>query len=50
MLFMPEIIVALHFESELGDYFEITSSWHSSPGELSTRPGFRMLEMHILWF
>ena len=48
---MPAIIVALHFESELGNYFEVTSNWHAMPdGELSTRPGFRMLEMHTLWF
>jgi hypothetical protein len=50
MLFMPNIIVALHFKSELGDYFEVTSSGHANPGELSTQPGFRMLEMHALWF
>ena len=50
MLLMPAIIVALHFESELGNYFEVTSNWHAMPGELSTRPGFRMLEMHTLWF
>jgi hypothetical protein len=36
MLFMPEIIVALHFESELGNYFEVTSCWHVNPGELFT--------------
>jgi hypothetical protein len=50
MLFMPAAIVALHFESELGNYFEVTSNWHAMPGELSARTGFRMLEMHTLWF
>jgi hypothetical protein len=36
MLFMPDITVALHFESKLGNYFEVTSSWHANHGELST--------------
>jgi hypothetical protein len=50
MLFMPEIVLALHFESKLGNYFGVTSSWHANPSKLSTQPGFRMLEMHALWF
>jgi hypothetical protein len=50
MLFMPQIVLALHFESELDNYFEVTSSWHANPGKLCTRPGFRMLKIHVLWF
>ena len=50
MLLLPEIMVALNFERETGLYFEVTSKWHSSPGQLSARPGFRMFEIHSLWF
>ena len=50
MLLMPEIMVALNFEREMGLYFEVTSKWHGSPGELCSRPGFRFLELHTLWF
>jgi hypothetical protein len=50
MLLMPKIVVALHFKSKPGNYFEVTSSWHASPGKLSTRPGFLMLKMHALCF
>ena len=35
MLLMPEIITALTFETEMGLYFEVTSSWHGHPGCLS---------------
>ena len=28
-LMMPSIILALHFESELGSYFEETYAWHN---------------------
>ena len=50
MLFMPEILVALNFETEMGLYFEITSRFHGQPGILSDRPGFRAMELHTLWF
>ena len=48
MLLMPEILVALNFEREMGLSFEVTSSWHGV--RLSSRPGFRFLELHTLWF
>lgn len=50
MLLMPSIIVSIYFESELGDYFEVTYEWHANPGALCNRPGFRMMEYHQLYF
>lgn len=50
LLLKPEIILALHFESEMGSYFEVTMNWHSQPGETNTRNNFRMLEIHTFWF
>ena len=50
MLHMPEIMVALTFERDIGLYFAVTSRWHGSPGSLGGRPGFRSIELHILWF
>ena len=37
MLAMPEILLALNFEAEMGAYFEVTSHWHAMPGVLSNR-------------
>lgn len=50
MFLKPDIIVGLHFEAELKNYFETTYEWHANPGELSTRPGFRVMEYHQLYF
>ena len=50
MLCMPEVLVALNFEREMGLYFEVTSRFHGQPGRLSSRPGFRAMELHSLWF
>lgn len=50
MLLKPEIILALYFEADLGVYFEATMRWHSSPGHLCDRSGFRILEHHELHF
>ena len=50
MLSMPSIVVGVHFEADLGQYFEVTMKWHAHPGELSTRPGFRVMELHQLCF
>ena len=47
---MPEIIAALQFEAAIGEYFNITSNFHYSPGELTNRSGFRIFEMHMFWF
>ena len=47
---MPEIIVGIQFEAELVDYFEVTYCWHSMPGELCKRSGFRTMELHHLLF
>ena len=30
--------------------FEVTKRWHSQPGSLVDRPGFRAMELHTLWF
>jgi hypothetical protein len=47
---MPEIILGLHFESELGEYFEVVYAWHCRAGPIHTRSGFRMLEIFDLYF
>ena len=47
---MPEIIAALQFEAAIGEYFNITSNFHYSPGELTNRSGFRIFEVHMFWF
>ena len=47
---MDTIIINLTMEAELVDYFEVTAAWHSSTGEISSRPGFRSLELHHLLF
>lgn len=49
-LMMPEIILGLQFEAELGDYFETTYYWHNRPGPFNSRAGFRMMEVHELYF
>jgi hypothetical protein len=51
MLSMPSVMVGVvHFEADLGRYFEVTMQWHAYPGELSTRPGFCVMELHQLYF
>ena len=50
MLNMPDILIGLHFERDMGKYFEVTSRWHGQPGCLDNRPGFRSMELHTLWF
>ena len=50
MLFMQEILVALNFERVMGLHFEVTSRFHNQPGRLSSRPGFRAMILHSLWF
>jgi hypothetical protein len=50
MLSIPNIMVGVHFEANLGHYFEVTMQWHAYPGELSTQPGFRVMEVHQLYF
>jgi hypothetical protein len=49
MLLVHSIRVGLFFEEELGNYFEVTMKWHGNPGELSTRPGFRSMELCQLY-
>eukprot|EP00978_Attheya_sp_CCMP212_P016346 scaffold42714_cov67-Attheya_sp.AAC.3 len=45
MLLVPGIIVALHFESELGECFEVMSHWPAPMpgGELYIRAGFQVV-------
>ena len=47
---MPEMILALLFESEVGAYFEEVMAWHNRTGPINTRSGFRMLELFDLYF
>ncbi len=46
---MPEIILGLQFESELGAYFEEVYAWHNHTGPLNKRSGFRMMEIFDLY-
>ena len=48
-LSMPAILLGLHFESELGIYFEEITAWHNRPGPINSRSGFRMMEVHSLY-
>ncbi|KAL7548072.1 hypothetical protein ACHAWF_011358 [Thalassiosira exigua] len=41
---MPSILLGLHFEAELGNYFEQVYSWHNRKGPFHQRSGFRMME------
>ena len=47
---MPAIKLGLHFESELGGYFEEIYAWHNLTGPINKRSGFRMMEMFDLYF
>jgi hypothetical protein len=33
MLIMPSIMIGVHFEADLGQYFEVIMQWHWYPGE-----------------
>ena len=44
-LSMPELILGLQFEAELGTYFEEIYAWHNRTGPLGKRSGFHMMEM-----
>ncbi len=46
---MPEIMLGLQFEAEIGSYFEEVYAWHNRPGPLNKRSGFRMLEIFDLY-
>jgi len=48
-LSMPSILLGLHFESELGNYFEEIYAWHCRSGGLNKRSGFRMMEIYDVW-
>ncbi len=43
---MKPIVMGLHFEAELGNYFEQSYAWHNRKGPFHSRSGFRMMEMH----
>ncbi len=47
-LSMPQIILGLTFEAELGIYFEEVMAWHNCKGPFNERPGFRMMEIFFL--
>ena len=47
---IPDIILALHFEAELGGYFDVTMNWYNQSGEYAKCAGFRMLEYPLLFF
>lgn len=47
---MPSIVLGIHFESEIGNYFEEVYAWHNRTGPHNSRSGFRMLKIHNLYF
>ena len=47
---MPSLILGLHFEAEIGSYFEEVYAWHNRTGPLNKRSGFRMMEVFDLYF
>ena len=47
---MPSIILGIHFELEIGNYFEEVYAWHNRTGAHNFRSGFRVLEIHNLYF
>jgi hypothetical protein len=46
MAAMPTIEFALQVEAESGEWYGSTMAWHSRPGRLATRAGFRMFDIH----
>ena len=49
-LSMPSVILGIHFEAELGNYFEEVYAWHNRSGPHNSRSGFRMMEIHKSMF
>ena len=47
---IPSIILGMHFESEIGNWFEEAHAWHNRTEPIHTRSGFRMTEIHDLHF
>lgn len=46
---MPEVIVGLHFENDMGKYFRVLYDWHCRTGPLYSRSGFRTLELYMFF-
>ena len=46
---MPEIILGIQLEAELGGYFEEVYAWYCCPGPLNKRICFRMLEIFDIY-
>jgi len=49
-LSMPEMVLGLHYEAELGDYFKEVYAWHNRTEPHNSRSGFRVMEIHNLYF
>ena len=47
---MDSIRLGLHFEAEIGNYFEEIYAWHNRSGPVNKRSGFRMMEVFDLYF
>jgi hypothetical protein len=47
---MPELILGLQFEVELGNYFEEVMAWHNRTVPINTRSRFRLEEVFYLYF
>ena len=49
-LTMPVIILGLHFEDELGNYFEQGYAWHNRRGPFYSRSGLWRMEIHDYFY
>ena len=47
---MPYIVFGIHFEAQVGNYFEEGYAWHNRTGSHNPWSGFRMMEFHNLYF
>ena len=49
-LSMPEIVLGLHFEAELGNYFEQTYAWNNRKGPFHKNSGFWLMDYFDYYF
>ena len=47
---IDSIRLGLHFEAEIGNYFEEIYAWYKRSGPINKRSGFRMMEVFDLYF
>ena len=47
---MSSLLLDIYFEAEIGEYFEVLYGWNNRAGPLYTQSGFRMMQVHELYF